>query len=302
MTIGIHVNFTSPKRGRNNFENNNYSQPDYDILTTILSALKWREHNGGIRLYTDDIGFNFYKSINLLDLWDEGVRLVTDMSKSINYDVCWAAGKIYAIKKEEKDFCLIDTDLIVWENISNYFNNNRVVCVHKENLGAELIYKDIGFYKMKIGYVFDKSWGYDEHPCNTALVYFNDIDFKNYYVEESIKFMENIDYDYFVDKEVQSDLYMVFAEQRMLALCSKIFNINIKAMFDFDFNLLKNNQKTITHVWNSKLPMRNDDKLRENFCKRCIRRIISDYPHFKSRLLSIPQLSPYFDYIRSEFK
>ena len=114
--------------------------------------------------------------------------------------------------------------------------------------------------------------------------------------------MENIDYDLFHGKEVQNTIYMVFAEQRMLSLCSGKFNIEISSLFEFNIDALKNKQKKITHLWDAKSKMKKDQVTRQEFCQKCIRRIISDYPHFKSRLLSIPQLSPYFDYIRSEFK
>ena len=42
----IHINWTKPFRNR---FNSPYEVEDFEILTTILSALKWREKNGIIK-------------------------------------------------------------------------------------------------------------------------------------------------------------------------------------------------------------------------------------------------------------
>ena len=42
----IHINWTKPFRNRFNAP---YEVEDFEILTTILSALKWREKNGNIK-------------------------------------------------------------------------------------------------------------------------------------------------------------------------------------------------------------------------------------------------------------
>ena len=171
--LGIHVNYTIPSRGNDSIEKK-YSQPDYDILTTILSALKWREHNGEIKLYTDVYGYKFYDSIGIIDIWNGGVdrNLNEYVSKKINPDFCWAVGKIYAIKEQKSPFCLMDTDLIVWENIGDLLNNRDVCCLHNESLEVTSIYKPIDFYKMKDNYVFDQKWDYVKNPYNYRTSFF----------------------------------------------------------------------------------------------------------------------------------
>ena len=50
-----------------------YQMTDFDLLTTVLSALVWRRENGSIRMITDDTGAQYYRSLGLTDLWDGGI-------------------------------------------------------------------------------------------------------------------------------------------------------------------------------------------------------------------------------------
>ena len=47
MITAFHSNWTSPFFIQNNL--NEYYIEDFEILTTILSALKWRQNNGSIK-------------------------------------------------------------------------------------------------------------------------------------------------------------------------------------------------------------------------------------------------------------
>ena len=48
MIQGFHSNWTKPFFTLN--QNKEYFIEDFEILTTILSALKWREFNGSIKM------------------------------------------------------------------------------------------------------------------------------------------------------------------------------------------------------------------------------------------------------------
>ena len=62
----IHINWTKPFRNRFNAP---YEVEDFEILTTILSALKWREKNGNIKMVTDSVGAEYYKKTGLDVIW-----------------------------------------------------------------------------------------------------------------------------------------------------------------------------------------------------------------------------------------
>jgi len=48
----FHTNWTKPFFFRN--QDSPYFIEDFDLLTTIISALEWRKHNGGIQMVTDN--------------------------------------------------------------------------------------------------------------------------------------------------------------------------------------------------------------------------------------------------------
>ena len=71
----VHVNWTKPFFERHRLRGHgfkiqrdlasSYDQPDYQILYTILSILRWKQYNGPIKLYTDSVGLNFYSKFQI---------------------------------------------------------------------------------------------------------------------------------------------------------------------------------------------------------------------------------------------
>ena len=65
MIEAFHSNWTAPFLRAN--PNKNYYIDDFEILTTIISALKWRENNGSIKMITDTIS-NLYTMLKTYEL------------------------------------------------------------------------------------------------------------------------------------------------------------------------------------------------------------------------------------------
>ena len=110
----IHSTWTKPRR----YKYGRFFSEDFDILTTILSALKWREKNGNIKMVTDSAGLEFYKSCGMCSIWDETDTSLDDIPDSINPEMFWAAGKLFALAGECAPTAVIDTDFIVWDRIA----------------------------------------------------------------------------------------------------------------------------------------------------------------------------------------
>ena len=77
--------------------------------------------------------------------------------------------------------------------------------------------------------------------------------------------------------------YMVFAEQRLLSMCAKLKNINIGYMIQYPKDL--GSQDDFTHLWGYKKVLAESESERERFCKRCVKRILKEFP--KESLLFI---------------
>ena len=74
----IHINWTKPFRNKFNAP---YEIEDFEILTTILSALKWREKNGNIKMVTDSVGAQYIKK-QVLTLFGTVLKIFLTMSMS----------------------------------------------------------------------------------------------------------------------------------------------------------------------------------------------------------------------------
>jgi len=286
----FHSNWTKPFFEIN--KGSNYYIEDFEILTTILSALMWRKNNGKIKMVTDNKGYEYYKSIGIESIWDLGIdtSLENIECSKINPNIFWAAGKIYALKKQNAPCIMIDTDFIVWDDISLELKDEKLAIIHKEEI-SEDIYPDKKKFNMKKEYVFHENLDWTILPSNTALAYIGDEEFKEIYTEMSIKFMENLNFS--EDRLIN----MVFAEQRLFSMCAKIKNISIKELQTLK-ELWKNEQKIYTHVWGYKEIMRRDCKKRTEFCIKCIKRIEEEFPEYKYIIENMQELRYYYNRLK----
>lgn len=277
----LHINWTKPFFARNGGE---YYIEDFEILTTILSALKWREKNGSIKMVTDRAGRDFYIKNGMEDLWDGGIECVLD---SINEDarVFWAAGKLHALSREAAPVAVIDTDFIVWEEIL-FDKLPAISVIHDEDLYSD-VYPGMDYFAMKNGYCFDKEWDWNLRALNTAFYVIKDNDLLYEYSSEAIRFMNSADNS---DDEL---CYMVFAEQRLLNMIAAKQGKEVMCFSTLE-RLFKNGEGWFTHIWGMKQQMRENGELRYEFCRRCIERIIKDYPHKEEMLRGIKALEKYF--------
>ena len=245
--------------------NDEFNMRDFDILTMILSTLYWRKNNGNIKLVADKQVISYVINKKLEVIWNE-IQEIEDYD--INRNMFWAGGKIFALKEQESPIVMLDTDMIVWNDISPKLKK-KVVAIHDEPIILD-IYKGKDYFKMKNNYVFNDSFDWTVYPSNTALLYIEDEEFKDFYCKESIRFMRSSQ----DDSDTLS--YMVFAEQRLLSMCAKLKKINIGYMIQYPKDL--GSQDDFTHLWGYKKALEYDESERKSFCRRCVKRILKEFP------------------------
>ena len=287
MLNAFHTNWTKPFFLRN--EGSAYFIEDYELLTTILSALEWRKHNGSIIMITDAVGAEYYNRMGLAHFWDLGVVAILDslVDDSLYPLSFWAAGKIYALKQQSVPCVMIDTDFIAWKSLAADTNGVTLAVVHREAISRE-IYPEKSFFNMATDYHFPDEWDWNALPCNTAFLYIADEQFKEYYTSESIRFMQNLR----ETKNITAE--MVFAEQRLLAMCAAARGVQVKTFLD-TANL--DTQTIFTHVWGLKSELQTDREKRREFCRNSLKRITRDFPDEIPVLKKIESLKPYVEAI-----
>ena len=133
---------------------------------------------------------------------------------------------------------------------------------------------------MKQEYRFDPDWSFEVLPVNTCMLYIADEAFKNYYVDSSITFMENC-------LETEENLcHMVFAEQRLLAMCAEKQGKQISSFFPGSAQI--ENQDIFTHLWGYKNILKFNYKEREAFNHKMYDRIVREFPEEETTLKQLP--------------
>lgn len=277
--IAIHSNWTKPRI----LSHGSFFAEDFDILTTILSALKWREKNGIIKMATDSIGYEFYKSRGMCSLWDEVTTELDKIPDYVDANMFWAAGKLFALKNASAPTAVIDTDFIVWDRLA-FDNLKDITVIHSEELYSD-VYPDIHHFRMKPGYIFNPDLNWYINPSNTAFYVIKNASLKDMYVNEATEFIKN-------SQSGDALTYMVFAEQRLLPMCAHALGITTDEFSSVN-RLFEDGERYFTHIWGMKQQMRENPVLREDFCRKCIRRIQSDFSEYVPMLKNIPELSKY---------
>ena len=259
----IHIISTAPFFARGGKQ---LRTEDFDLYCMALSALAWRKYNGKISLYIDKRGWEHYQSLGLGRLWDEVRVCVPDDLEGIDPVMFWAGGKLFALREADAPIVMIDTDFIVWKPLKF---GRELIAAHREDISPD-IYPPLGFFKTR-GHALP---GFDDSvlPLNTAFLYIPDNDFKEFYTSQAIAFMKSA--------ENTGDVlrYMVFAEQRMAAMCAEYTCTPVKTLLDKD-NLFFP-QDAFTHLWGAKQAMRDNPQLRGDFLDRCRSRLKAEFPEY----------------------
>lgn len=282
-----------------------FGMEDYEIVILYLSVLYWKKHNNIIQIYVDEKGYEIFDKLHLLHLYDE-IKVFTKSSYNIDNSIFWAAAKVEAMQDIDQPFTIFDLDLFVTENLEklNFYNNKDIGILHFEK--SSLSYP---FPHTMPNYNFPREWTWDSYAINVALLHFNDIGFKNLYVEKSLEYMHNNSKKYIMDK---MNARMIFAEQRLLgemvSVYSKSYDLLIKGLYyptlDNDnvigfndvMNLrtakfveteqgvhkhsnIKEMEKHINHLWGFKTVLLNDNLKRFDFMNRLLEKFYQDFPN-----------------------
>jgi len=270
----IHVQSFAPFFAKHG-ENAEVKTDKFDLYCTVLSALNWRKYNGEIELICDKAAARYYGE---LDVWNEIKPIIPDGLEGINPAMFWAAAKLFALREISAPVVMLDMDFIVWKKLSF---GDSITAAHREDLYPD-VYPDVNYFQMQADYIFNENFDYKALPLNTAFLYLPDEGFKQYYVNMALDFMKSA-------KDCNDYLcYMVYAEQRLLALCAEYLKQPVETLLDKDkiFGL----QNDFTHLWGEKQKMRDNPAEEQDFNKRCAERIRKDFPEYEHIVERIEQM------------
>lgn len=253
---GYHVLYTAPHLECE--PEQPFSLPEHELLTAELSARLWRLRCGPISLVTDRDGAAYIKTTPLSRAYNQILPILDRRNYGISPERYWAAGKLQALLKLDVPCALLDLDLIIWRPPEL---SAPLTAAHREPL-RESIYPPLSYFRTLPNYTLPSAWNPDALPLNTAFVCFRDSGFQKYYAEQSIRFMR-------AERETPDNgtVCMVFAEQRILAMCAEEWDLHPQTLLDYDH--LGEPQNLATHVWGGKHYLRDYPELQEVYCALC---------------------------------
>ena len=257
-----------------------FALQDYELACLMLSVASYENYNGRTKLYADKASGAFFMDRGLDRIFSRGMEIFS-VPDDIDPKVFWAAGKLCALKLEDMPSVMIDTDLIIWNSLGRHLRDKSIAVIHREELNPA-IYPDPGSFPMNESYRYPGDWDFKIRPANTAMLYIRDNDFRDYYVKESLRFMQNI-------RHTDDNLCpMVFAEQRILPMCAAARGLSVHS-FCPDMEGLRE-QNTFTHLWGHKNVFKYNMDERRGFVRRCMERMKREFPDMYETAASLEEL------------
>lgn len=316
MMKGVFVNWTKPyverKRLRGHAfsvyrarESDEYTTTDQELLYTILAVGYWKKFNGPTKLFTDKTGFDYYRKLGLLNLWDE-----VDVHTLENYDYVdagqfWTSGKSYAICKQEPPFVFLDLDFIVRQKLPEWVFESQVTIPYWEiprgyYYPTETQYSEIKHWKPKEGY------SYKMLIPNTSFLFINDASVQKEYFEEHTKAVDTknevpewfwlvTDQGLFGQSLRNNNVSPQTLTDRVFLSDTEYFTSEIGRAVPFFYSLDHDKSKeelNWDHVWFRKIVYNQNENIRLEDCKKFYNEILEFLPEY-SYMIETPRLSIY---------
>ena len=250
----------------------------FEVAAMSLSAILWKKYNGEILLYTDDRFYEYIKNNGLVNLWDRiDHSLFQSLPTTIDWSIFWAGAKLFALRNEKAPVVMLDTDLFIWQDIRELYQNYQLITLHREDLIDCYLPKNE--LTVADGYAYPEGLDWSIRPCNTAFAYFAGNEFKDLYVREAIRFMKGNTL-----KTNDGNARMVFAEQRLLAMLAHREGVDIQTIIEDPF--LADN-RVFTHLWGAKVLARSNPIQRHRLEKAILMKIEAISPSVYDKLLEL---------------
>jgi hypothetical protein len=223
--------------------------------------------------------------MELSALWDDGINteVLENNDYPIDPEIFWAAGKLIALEAQAGSCVMLDTDLIITQPIQHLLEPTTITALHSEALNPE-VYLHPSLLKKPSGFIFPDNYNWNVLPSNTAFLYIKDESFKNFYLNESKRFM-------FQNMEKPAELVsqMVFAEQRLLSICADHQHLSISYLLADPFSL---SNSSVIHLWGFKNLLRQNETVQVIYSKQLIKKFgeeLSAYPLFTRQIEKLKQ-------------
>lgn len=230
----IFVNWTKPffhrkdaegynKLKMSNHTSNEYSMVKYELELTkiaIKSAKKYT--NQIIKLYTDDIGYEYYKKENVLELFDE---IDTDTlnkynEQELNAGKFWTSGKSIAMGNEPSPYLFLDNDFILQSEIPTELFDSDLCVTHWEIQRGDFFATNE--MVNSLGYKI-RNFNQNMLMPNTSFVFMNNENLRKSYLESHLEIINQN------HRKIPEWLWLI-SDQGILGYEARNLDLNVKSI------------------------------------------------------------------------
>lgn len=193
-------------------EENQYEYLDF--LCQLCSILFWKKNFGTIELICNKDFLEKVERWGLDKYYDEiNTKLFENLPYKEKLETFWSFPKIYAINQisnTESSFCVLDTDLWIYDEIE-FNKEHQVVGYHKEEISDS----DKNPYLNPEKYL-NINYDWDVKPLNCAFLYFNSVELIKEWYSKSLEVVSTYN-----SEKSDNSADTVFIEQRLLPTICK---------------------------------------------------------------------------------
>lgn len=214
-----------------------------ELITWYLSILAWKMQGHQVIFYCDEANYTFIKRLHIDTLYDEiNKDLFKNIKLQCDLKTFWAAPKLLAYQNEGIDTIVSDIDLFPLEDLSRFWKDyDIVVYANKEILGIHP-YPPKEYLSTAENYTFPSWMNWEVQPLNTAITYFKNVEQKKEFLDTAFDYMNN---NYGL-KNNRMGVDMVFAEQRILAMCAAKSQATVGIVQPLNSRCIN---KNAVHLW-----------------------------------------------------
>ena len=224
---------------------------DFELLIWLLSALQLSRY-APLRLITDKRGALAAERAGLSPFYKGGISTdLDDVPPTLNSDIFWAGGKLYAYGLMEAPWVCVDQDAVLWQPLSP---RSRVMALHREGRNWGWYNKNQESYS-RFGFE-GPEWSWDVDPFNTGVIYIADEHVAQSYSRTACAFVEaySIARSHAEGRLAADQDTMLFAEQRLLPMCAARHGVQVLPVTETQLvtACLPQNPECL-HLWRAKL-------------------------------------------------
>jgi hypothetical protein len=230
----IFVNWTAPFFYKNDAQGYNklkmvdlpddeYQLVDYELLIQKVAVKRAKKHIGKTKLYTDNIGYAYYKKMGMIKFWDE---IDTETLENFNTEYSnispgrfWTTGKSIVMGKEPIPYVFVDLDFIIRSPLPKWLFNYDLVHTQWEIQRGEFFVFE--HQVNEIGGIED--FVQNMMVPNTSFVFMNNEELRDLYYKKHIDIISR-KYD-----EVPEWLWLI-ADQGLLGYSARKLNSKVETI------------------------------------------------------------------------